>query len=147
MQYPLIDRHLLSDLRLVHGAFNSVMMFLFWYQGRLGIMIRRARRAGMPLSFSVIRKHRKAGPVLAGLSLLGYSAGLTLVMLDTGNVLEFPPHLVVGSAIVLAVITVFALSRKIKGPDSPYRNPHFLLGMTLLCLYPLEVFLGIAVLF
>jgi len=53
----------------------------------------------------------------------------------------------VGCTIVLCLLSTFLISRKIKGPDSSYRTPHFVLGITILCLYLAEVFLGIGVLF
>ena len=146
MQYPLIDRQLLSNLRLVHGAFNTVVMLLFLYHGRLGFSIRRARTSHAPLPFPAIKLHRKMGPVLTLLGGLGFCIGLTLVLLDTGNILEYPAHFFVGAAIAILLVTTFFLSRKIKGPDSPLRTPHFILGIAILCLYLIEAFLGIGVL-
>lgn len=146
MEYPLIDRQLLSNLRLAHGAFNTVVMLLFFYHARLGFGIRRARLSRTPLPLPAIKRHRKMGPVLAVLSGLGFLAGLTLVLLDTGNVLEHPAHLFVGAAIVALIVTTFVISRKIKGTDSPLRTPHFVIGIAILCLYLVEVFLGIGVL-
>ncbi len=146
MQYPLIDRSLLSYLRLVHGSYNTIVMALFFYHARLGVTIRRARRAHTPLPFQTIKRHRKGGPVLAGLSVFGFCIGLTLVVLDTGNVLEYPPHFLAGLTIVLCIIGTFIISRRIKGPDSPYRTPHFILGIAILCLYVIEVFFGLGVL-
>jgi len=81
------------------------------------------------------------------LGVLGFFIGLTLVLLDTGKILEFPPHLFTGLVIVVLLLTIYVVSRKIKGTDSPYRTPHFILGIILLCLYLIEVFLGIGVLF
>jgi hypothetical protein len=52
----------------------------------------------------------------------------------------------VGCLIVLCLVTTVVLSRNIKGPDSPYRTPHFILGIAILCLYLIEVVLGIGVL-
>lgn len=147
MQYPLIDRPLLASLRLVHGSYNSLVMLLFFYHGWLGITIRRARKSKAPLPFAVIKRHRKTGPVLAIMGGLGFLIGLTLILLDTGNVLEYPSHFLVGCTIVLCLLSTFLISRKIKGPDSPYRTPHFVLGIAILCLYLIEVFLGIGVLF
>jgi len=146
MQYPLIDRQLLSSLRLVHGGFNTCVVLLFFYHARLGIMIRRARMAHGPLPFPVIKRHRKGGPLLASLGIAGFCIGFTLVMLDSGKVLQFPSHFLVGCTIVLCLITTFGISRKIKGPDSPYRTPHFYLGIAVLCLYLIEVVLGLGVL-
>jgi hypothetical protein len=147
MQYPLIDRQLLSSLRLVHGGYNSLVMVLFFYHGWLGITIRLARKKHVPLPFAAIKRHRKGGPVLAVMGGFGFLIGLSLILLDTGNVLEYPSHFLVGCTIVLCLLATYVISRKIKGPDSPYRTPHFVLGVTILCLYLIEVFLGIGVLF
>jgi uncharacterized membrane protein YozB (DUF420 family) len=146
MQYPLIDRQVLADLRLAHGIYNSLVMLLFLYQGWLGFRIRRDRRVHAPLPLPVIRRHRKAGPVLAILGGLGFLTGLTLVLLDTGNVLEHQPHFFTGLSIVVLLIATYRISRDIRGPDSPFRTTHFALGVAILCLYLVNMFLGIGVL-
>ncbi len=146
MQYPLIDRQLLSNLRLVHGAYNTAVMLLFLYHGRLGLAIRRARMSQAPLPFPAIKRHRKMGPILTILGGLGFCIGLTLVLLDTGNIFEYPAHFFVGASLLILLVTTFLISRKIKGPDSPLRTPHFILGIAILCLYLVEAFLGIGVL-
>jgi hypothetical protein len=146
MQYPLIDRQLLADLRLVHGVYNTIMTLLFLYLGRLGFRIRRDRRAGAPLPVPVVKRHRRMGPVLVVLGGIGFLEGLTLVLLDTGKVLQFPPHLFTGLTIVVLLIATFKISRDIKGPDSPYRTPHFKIGVAILCLYVVNVIIGIGVL-
>jgi hypothetical protein len=118
---------------------------LFFYHGRRGIKIRRARRAKAPLPFPAIKRHRGMGPVLTILGMLGFSIGFTLVLLDTGRILEYPAHLFTGLAIVILLISTWVISRRIKGPDSPFRTPHFILGIAILCLYFIEAFLGIGV--
>ncbi|HEY6011926.1 MAG TPA: DUF4079 family protein [Nitrospirota bacterium] len=146
MEYPLIDRQLLSNLRLVHGFYNTAVMLCFLYQGRLGLSIRRARMAKTPLPFHAIRRHRRLGPILTVLGGVGFLIGLTLVLLSTGNVFEHPPHLIVGLLIISLLIATFIVSRGIKSPDSPYRTPHFYIGIAILGLYVVQVFLGIGVL-
>jgi len=146
MHYPLIDPVLLAKLRLAHAAFNMSAAALIFYHAGLGIRIRRKRRAGAPLPFPMIRRHRKLGPALVALGIAGFSIGLTLVLLHTGRVLEYPPHLFTGAAIVVLLLTTFFLSRLIKGRNSPYRTPHFIVGIVILCLYLIEVLLGIGVL-
>jgi len=147
MQHPLIDPKLLASLRLVHGSYNSIVATLFFYHGWLGITIRRARKSKAPLPFAAIKRHRRTGPFLVVMGGLGFLIGLTLVLLDSGNVLQFSAHFLVGCIIVLCLLFTFLISRKIKGPDSPYRTPHFVLGIAILCLYLVEVFLGVGVLF
>lgn len=147
MHYPLIDRQLLSHLRLVHASFNTSAALLFFYHARMGLAIRRARKAKAPLPFPLIKRHRTMGPVLALMGILGYCIGFTLVLLDTGNVLEYPPHFIVGSLIVILLVVTFIISRMIKGQKSPLRTSHLYIGITILCLYVVEVFLGSWVLF
>lgn len=127
--------------------YNACVVLLFFYQAWLGLAIRRARKAKAPLPFHYIKRHRTMGPVLTILGLCGFFIGFTLVLVHTGRVLEFPSHLFTGLALVALLIATYGLSRKIKGPDSPYRTPHALLGIAVLCLYLVEVFLGIGILF
>ncbi|OGW38804.1 MAG: hypothetical protein A2010_01715 [Nitrospirae bacterium GWD2_57_9] len=147
MQFPLIDRQLLSDLRLVHGVLGFVVFLLFLFQARLGLQIRKARKAHQPLPFPIIKRHRKAGPILLVLVVITYFFGVVLVLLDTGDLFEHPFHLLAGSLVVAAGITALILSRKIKGQDSVYRVPHYTTGLALLGLFLVQVFLGIGVLF
>jgi hypothetical protein len=146
MQYPLIDKQLLANLRLAHGAYNSIVTLLFLYHGGLGFRIRRDRRAHAPFPLSVIKRHRRLGPALLILGGFGFLEGLTLVMLDSGKVLQFPPHLFTGFTIVVLLIATYKISRDIKGPDSPFRTTHFVFGIAILCLYLVNVYLGIGVL-
>lgn len=120
-------------------------MLFFLYHARFGLTIRRARTKRAPLP--AIKRHRKMGPFLALAGAIGYCAGLTLVLLETGNVLEYPPHFITGSLIVVLLITTYIMSRRIKGQESPLRTPHAYIGIAILCLYAVEVFLGIGVLF
>jgi hypothetical protein len=147
MEYPLIDRQLLSALRLAHGIFNVIVVGLFLYQARLGMKIRRERRAARPLPFPVIKRHRRIGPGLAAMAAAGYFFGIVLVLLSTGGIFEHPSHLIVGSLIVLLLAASVMLSRRIKGPDSPYRAPHFATGIVLVILFLFQVLLGIGALF
>jgi hypothetical protein len=146
MQYPLIDRELLAQLRLVHAFFNTSVMLLFFYHGWIGLAIRRARTSKGTLPFALIKRHRKMGPILTILGGLGFSIGLTLVLLDTGNVFEYASHFIVGCLIVLLIAVTFLMSRKIKGRDSSLRTPHFVIGLAILFLYLIEFFLGIGAL-
>jgi len=146
MDYPLIGRELLDYLKIGHGLFNFSVMLMFFYTARFGLRIRKARLSGAPTPVAAMKRHRFLGPRLAILGGLGFTAGLTLVLLDSGNILKYPGHFLVGLTIVTLLLITFLVSRKIKGPDSPYRQPHFLLGLTILTLYLLEVVLGLGVL-
>lgn len=138
---------MLEYLRILHGVFNAVLMFLFFYQGWLGLSIRRARRSKTQFPVATVRRHRRLGPVLALLGGLGFTVGLALALLDKGRVYIYPLHLFAGLAIVLLLISTFLVSRKIRGLDSPFRTPHFFLGICILLLYVTQLFLGLGVLF
>ena len=140
------DKELIANLRLVHGSYNAIMMFLFIYQGWLGLRIRRGRKAGNP-QFAAIKRHRKSGPVFAIMGVAGFFAGAILIYLDYGRLLKYPPHFITGLAVVFSITTAFLISRKIKGTDSAWRTPHFRRGLLVLCLYLIQVFLGIGILF
>ncbi len=138
---------MLEDLRFLHGFYNGLVMVLLFYQGWLGLSIRRARLSKAPFPLKAVKRHRKRGPILAIAGGLGFFFGLILVLIDTGRVLEYPLHLFVGLAIVLLLTGTFLVSRKIKGPESPFRTPHFILGLCILPLYIFQSFLGLGVLF
>lgn len=144
MEYPLISKGLLPPLRLAHGLFNFLVVLLFFYSASLGLRIRRARRNNGPRPGDAIRYHRKLGPILTVLGVMGFGAGLTLVLLDTGDFLKYPAHLLVGAVIVTLLLITFLVARKIVGPQaSPWRQGHFLLGLAILSLYLVEILLGL----
>jgi len=142
----MLDKEIIANLRLVHGSYNAIMMFLFIYQGWLGLRIRGGRKAGSP-SFEIIKRHRKSGPIFAIMGATGFFAGAILIYLDYGRLLKYPLHFITGLAIVFSITTAFLISRKIKGPDSAWRTPHFRRGTLVICLYLIQVFLGIGILF
>ena len=146
MTEPLIARELLANLKLVHGGYNLTVVLLFLYQGWLGLAIRRARQRQEPLPTLKMKRHRKFGPILVVMGILGFLVGVTLVLVDTGNILEYPLHFFTGVAIVLLLLATFVVSRQIRGPDPAKRNLHFSLGIAILCLYLLQVFFGIGAL-
>jgi hypothetical protein len=142
----LLFKQLVPWLALGHGIFNALVLALFCYQGWLGLAIRRARKAGAPLPFVAVRRHRRSGPVLAVLGLAGFLAGLILVILDKGRLVEYPLHFLAGLAIVIVIGLLYVQSRKIKGADSPYRNSHFRLGIALIVLFLVQSVLGVGIL-
>jgi hypothetical protein len=142
----VIDKQTVEYLKLLHGSYNTVVLLLFFYHGRLGLLIRKKRMRGAPPPIAAVKRHRKAGPVLAVMAVLGFFIGFTVTVLDKGVVLEYPLHFFTGSAIVLLLMTTYALSRQIKGPGSPFRTPHFIIGAAILLLYAVQSFLGLGIL-
>lgn len=137
---------MLEYLRYVHGAYNAVMMLLFFYQGSLGLRIRQARRKKASFPMATVRRHRRNGPIFVPLGVFGFLVGLGLVLVDTGRVLEYPTHLFTGLAIALLLVSTYLVSRRIRGPASPLRTPHFILGICMLFLYVTQLFLGLRIL-
>jgi uncharacterized iron-regulated membrane protein len=133
-------------LKILHGFFNIVVGLFFLYQGLLGWRIRKERKAAGQRNVGIIKRHRKRGPVLAVLGVAGYLAGAALVYLDKGHIVEYPAHLIAGSCIALLIMTTFVISRMIKGPESPWRTPHFVIGLFILFLYLLQIYTGLDIL-
>lgn len=137
-----MSKELILYLKLLHGGFNSLVIMLFVYQGILGLKIRRSETKPV----HIVRRHRKTGPIIAVLGALGFIAGMTVVFLDTGRILKYPYHFIVGLIIVSLIFTTYLISKKIKGPDPYWRNRHFALGILIICLYFIQAFLGLGVL-
>ncbi len=131
--------------KLAHGSFNTLLAFVFMYQGWMGLTIRRGRKRGEP-QFTAMKRHRRVGPILVILGVLGFCLGLVLVLIDKGRIFEYPPHLAIGSLIVLFLLGQYAVARKIKGPDSSWRTPHLAIGVGIVCLYVLQIVIGVGVL-
>jgi FtsH-binding integral membrane protein len=131
--------------KLAHGSFNTLLALCFFYQAGMGLAIRRGRKRGEP-RVKAARRHRRLGPFLVVLGILGYCAGLILTYVDKGRVFEYPPHLAVGSVIVLFLLGQYAVSRRIKGLESAWRTPHLVIGSGIIVLYVVQVVVGISVL-
>ncbi|MFZ5798987.1 MAG: DUF4079 family protein [Desulfobulbus sp.] len=142
----LLVSQMLPWLALGHGIYNGVVMLLFGYQGWLGHLIRRQRRAGASPPMTAVRRHRRNGPILVVLGAAGFLAGLLLVLLDKGEIIAFPLHFGLGLAIVFAQLGAYAVSRTIRARAEAGRGLHRLLGIAILCLYPIQALVGLALL-
>ncbi|HAS16732.1 MAG: hypothetical protein A2Y48_04730 [Nitrospirae bacterium RIFCSPLOW2_12_42_9] len=143
----MISKHILSYLRYSHGLYNILIAFLFFYQGWLGFTIRRQRNGGKPASKIAAKRHYKFGPGVSIMAILGLFAGVILVLIDKKNVFEYPLHLFVGLTIAFFILISYRISKRIKGKNSPMRTPHFIVGVSILSLYLIELILGLGILF
>ena len=132
-----------SALQLAHAVFNGALFLAFVFQGRLGWRIRRKRVAGVLQDFAVVRKHRGLGPLLAALLPVGYLAGLVTVYLHKGVWVRYPGHLATGTLLLVAVCSTFLVSKRIRGAQSPWRTPHLALGVVILCVFLVQIYLGL----
>src|SRR5512145_2051330 len=98
-------------LKLLHGTYNTIVMALFIRQGWLGFTIRRERLAGRTLPAMAIGRHRKRGPLLAGMAGLGFLAGANLSYVDHGHILHYPLHFATGATLILAIGCSYLVSR------------------------------------
>ena len=142
----MISAEYMDYLKVLHGSFNTIVGFLFLYQGLLGLRIRKERKSGGQRDVMVIKRHRREGPIFAALGVTGYLAGVVLVYLDTGHLVEYPSHLITGSGIALLITTTYIISKRIKGSESPWRTPHFVIGLCILFLYILQIYIGLDIL-
>jgi len=138
---------MVAFLAPLHGLFNAVVGVLLFVQAWRGLKIRRARRTGGAFPVSSVKRHRKNGPILPYLAATGFAAGLLLIALDHRPLISFPTHFFFGLSIVLLLWLLRRLGVRIKGPLSPIRTPHFVLGIALLVIYVVQVGLGFSLLF
>ena len=139
----MISDGAVSALQLTHVLFNSVLFFALAFQGVLGWRIRKKRVAGVLQDFSMVKRHRALGPILAILLPIGYLAGLFTAYLHKGLWVRYPGHLAVGTVLVAIVCSIYLVSKRIRGAQSPWRTPHFALGLLLLCSFLVQIYLGL----
>lgn len=132
-----------SALQLAHVVFNTTLFLGFVSQGVLGWRIRSRRVAGVPQDFSVVKRHRARGPILASLLPVGFLVGLSTAFLHHGIWVRYPAHLAAGTALLALVAAAMLVSRRIRGAQSRWRTPHGALGLLLLCAYLVQIYLGL----
>ncbi len=137
-----MNKEVIAYLKLIHGTYNTIVVLLFVYQAILGLRIRKSGNRPVHIA----RKHRKIGPVAAVLGIAGFIAGMTVVFLDEGRIFKYPLHFITGLLIASLIVTTYLISRKIKGPDMYWRNRHYAVGLLIICLYLVQVILGLGVL-
>jgi hypothetical protein len=139
----MVSDRVVSTLQVAHVSFNGALFLAFAYQGLLGWRIRRRRVSGVLQDFSVVKRHRALGPVLATLLPLGYLAGLVTTYLHKGLWVHYPGHFAAGTVLLAVVCSAVLVSRNIRGAHSPWRTPHVELGLLLLGTMLAQIFLGL----
>ncbi|MHB8054867.1 MAG: DUF4079 family protein [Candidatus Aminicenantales bacterium] len=137
---------MLPILPFVHGFYNVIVGIFLFYQGWIGLKIRRARRAASAFPLASIKRHRKIGPYLPFLASAGFLVGLLLIALGHLPLLAFPLHFFLGVSIVFLLFVQKKLGLRIRGPQSPLRKVHFLLGIFILAVYVIQAFIGLSLL-
>lgn len=136
---------LMEIMKVSHGSFNTLLALAFLYQAWTGLATRSGRRRGLP-RFGDVRRHRRLGPYLVVMGVMGFCFGLLLVLLDKGRVLIHPLHFTAGSLIVVFLLAQFGISRRIRASEPAWRAPHLAVGATIPCLYLVQIVLGIELL-
>ena len=139
----MISDRVVSTLQTAHVLFSSALFLALAYQGLLGWRIRHKRVAGVLQDFSVVKRHRALGPILATLLPFGYLAGLITAYLHKGLWVRYPGHLVGGTVLLAVVFSAFLASKRIRGAQSPWRTSHFALGVLALCAFLVQIYLGL----
>ena len=139
----MIPDGVVSILQVAHVLANSALFFALAYQGLLGWRIRNRRVKGALQDFGVVKRHRTLGPILATLLPIGYLAGLSTTYIGRALWVRYPGHFAVGTALLVVMGSAALVSKKIRGPLSPWRAPHFALGLLLLCGFLAQIFLGL----
>jgi hypothetical protein len=140
------DREFIAYFKLAHGFFNACMAVLFCVQGWWGLVIRRARLGPAPFPQAAVRRHRHFGPVFLLWGVLGYLAGIIVVLLDKGRLTAYPLHLATGTVLMAVLAAAYRVSREITAKDIPARVLHARLGVCLLALYAIQILLGLGIL-
>jgi hypothetical protein len=135
-----------SVLQLAHAGANAVLFIALAYQGSMGLRIRRRRTAGVLQDFSVVKRHRALGPVLASLLPVAYAAGVLTAYLHKGRWAPFPRHFAVGTALLAVVFLAVAASKNIRSVQSSWRSTHFALGLMALGTFLVQISLGLDIL-
>lgn len=142
----MLSDRVVAVLQLGHAAFNGVLFLALAFQGLLGWRIRKRRVAGVLQNFSVVKRHRTLGPVLAALVPIGFLAGLGTTYLSRGEWVRHPGHLTNGTILLGVVVAAFLASRRIRGAQSPWRDVHAALGVLLACVFLVQIVLGLDIL-
>jgi uncharacterized membrane protein YozB (DUF420 family) len=143
----MTNRQAIIYLRIAHGFFNITIFLFIVFQAWFGLRIRKQRKAKQPPLIPAIKRHRKLGPFLIPVGVFGFLSGCIIVYLDYGYLLKYPLHFFAGLTIASLLLVTYPVSRAIRAGESPWRERHYRLGLFAICLYSIQVLLGLGILF
>jgi hypothetical protein len=143
----MTNRQAIIYLRIAHGFFNITIFFFFVLQAWIGLRIRKQRKAKQRPLIMAIKRHRKLGPVLIPAGVFGFLSGCILVYADYGILLKYPLHFIAGLLVASLLLITYPVSKAIRVGESLWRDRHYRLGLLALCIYSIQVFLGLGILF
>ena len=141
-----MDTELINFPKYIHGIFNIFVFQFFCWQGWLGWTIRRSRKLGLAPVPKNIRRHRRIGPIIVLLGIVGIVGGFIVASHQLFVVHHHIIHLSLALILALLIILTFLSSKKIKSIRSPWRSNHAMLGLCLLFLYCIQVAAGLIIL-
>lgn len=141
-----MTREMVPYLQAAHALFGGLLLVAFVYQGGIGWRNRRQRIVGGRPDFTLVRRHRALGPVLALLVPVAYVAGVVTAVIDHGDWYFYPLHLLVGTVLLISLGATVLVSRSIRGLDTPWRERHYLLALATLLLFFVQALVGLAAL-
>jgi hypothetical protein len=107
------EKELIANFRYLHGTFNTCIAAAIFYQGLLGLRVRKGRARGSP-DTNAAKVHRRLGPVVMSLGVMGFLVGSALAFWDHGHILKYPLHFVTGATIIVLLIGTTVVSRSIR---------------------------------
>lgn len=135
-------KSLITNLPIIHASYNFLMLMLLCYQGFLGVKIKNQRAKGNS-PINTIKIHRKTGPYLAILGILGFLSGLAMLYIYTKTFVKYTPHYFSGAAIAILIFLTYLISKKITVGSSRLRKAHFITGTVIILLYITQTVIGI----
>jgi hypothetical protein len=109
--------------------------------------MRKNRMDAIPPDVGTAKAHRRLGPVLSLLGFTGFLSGLAVAYIHHIPLFTFALHLAAGLVISVLILVTYLFSRMIKSTDSSWRRVHFVAGVALICLYFIQAYLGVRILF
>ena len=76
----------------------------------MGLKIRKERIAERLPTISIVKRHRRMGPIITFLGITGFFAGILVGYLNEGYIFKHPLHFINGVSIVVLIFTTYTVS-------------------------------------